>query len=105
MIDKYNGNPWREPSWYPENPYRAKRYEAFDKNLDGFGYRFAEIETYWDNGRDAMLATLKPLLDETCVLLGDRMLKGEANEKESSLCGRLSKILVEEATHLKGGEG
>jgi len=102
MSEKYGGEPWREPSWYPENPLRKKRFEAFNQNLGGFGHHFAEVEPYWDEGRDATLNTVRPLLELVCVLLGDRLLKGEANNKESKLCGELSKMLSEEKVYKEG---
>ena len=58
---KYNGNRYNEPSWYPENPYRVKRYSAFDMDIINAGYHWAEMEVPWDEGRNVVLETVKNL--------------------------------------------
>lgn len=61
-TQKYGGEPYREPWWFPELPQRKRRYEAFAKGLDGFGYLSAEYETEADVGAKQMLGTVCQLL-------------------------------------------
>ncbi len=57
-MGKYDGNKYNEPEWYPENPHRLRRFQAFAQGLDGFGYHFAENETLWDEGAKVMLGKI-----------------------------------------------
>lgn len=66
---KYDGEKYNEPAWYPVNPYRFRRYLAFRLKHDDAGYHWAEIETYWDEGRDALLKAVKEL--PTAKRIGD----------------------------------
>ena len=59
---KYSGEPYREPWWFPEQPQRKRRYEAFAQKLDGFGHLSAEYETEADVGAKQMLGTVCQLL-------------------------------------------
>lgn len=66
---KYDGEDYNEPAWYPPNPYRLRRYLAFRLKHNDAGYHFSEIETYWDEGRDAILKAVKELA--TAERVGD----------------------------------